>query len=156
MKRNAFLRTCIAIGAMMIAPLGVLADRKFRKRVDKGIRVAAGKDRFEKPISLFEGDTFYTKVSTKDTDGDVYVFESTRLKEGGPSYHLHFEQDEFWYVLEGTFIFKVGEETFSAKAGDTVFGPRKIPHAFAQVGPGEGKLLMLFQPAGKWKRCFKK
>src|SRR4051794_38762514 len=101
MKRNVFLRSCIAAGAMITAPLSLLANWKLRNRVDKGIRVAAGKDRFEKPITLFEGDTFYTKVSSKDTDGDVYVFESTRVKEGGPSYHLHFEQDEFWYVVQG-------------------------------------------------------
>jgi mannose-6-phosphate isomerase-like protein (cupin superfamily) len=118
--------------------------------------VVSGQDRFEKPISFFAGDTFYTKVSTKDTDGGVYVFESNRLKEGGPSYHLHFDQDEFWYVVQGEFLFKVGEETFTATGGDTVFGPRKIPHAFAKVGRGEGKLLMFFQPAGKMEDMFRK
>ena len=156
MKRNTFLKTCLAAGAMISAPLSLLANRKSKNRVDKGVWVAAGKDRFEKPISLFEGDTFYTKVSTKDTDGDVYVFESTRLKEGGPSYHLHFEQDEFWYVVQGEFLFKVGDQTFTAKAGDTVFGPRNVPHAFAKVGEGEGKVLMFFQPAGKMEDMFRK
>ena len=156
MKRNAFLKTFIAAGTTMIAPLNLLANRKLKNRVDKGIRVAAGKDRFEKPVSLFEGDTFFTKVATKDTDGDVYVFESTRIKEGGPSFHLHFEQDEFWYVVQGTFLIKVGEETFTAKTGDTVFGPRKVPHTFAKVGEGEGKLLMFFQPAGKMEDMFRK
>ncbi|HUC81884.1 MAG TPA: cupin domain-containing protein [Flavisolibacter sp.] len=156
MKRNSFLRTCMAAGVLLAAPLHSLANIKFRNRVDKGVRVAAGKDRFDKPIALFEGDTFYTKVSTADTDSDVFVFESSRLKEGGPSYHLHFEQDEFWYVLQGEFLFKVGEETFTAKAGDSVFGPRKVPHAFAKVGEGEGKLLMFFQPAGKMEEMFRK
>ncbi|WP_203229903.1 hypothetical protein, partial [Flavobacterium sp. LMO9] len=69
--------------------------------VDKGFMVKAGKDRFDKPISLFEGDTFNTKVSTKDSDGDVCVFETTRVKEGGPSFHLHYNQDEFWYIIKG-------------------------------------------------------
>ena len=156
MKRNTFLRTCMAVGAGLTAPMNIFANWKRRNRVEKGIRVAAGKDRFEKPIALFEGDTFYTKVGTKDTDGDVFVFESTRIKEGGPSYHLHFEQDEFWYVVQGEFLFKIGEETFTAKAGDTVFGPRKVPHAFAKVGGGEGKLLMFFQPAGKMEDMFRK
>lgn len=156
MKRNTFLRTCLAAAAMLSAQLHLLAKAKFKNRLDKGFRVPAGKDRFEKPISLFEGDTFFTKVSTKDTDGDVYVFESSRLKEGGPSFHLHFEQDEFWYVLQGEFLFKVGEESFTAKAGDTVFGPRNVPHAFAKVGEGEGKLLMFFQPAGKMEDMFRK
>jgi mannose-6-phosphate isomerase-like protein (cupin superfamily) len=126
-----------------------------KRRIGKGLKVNAGKDRFGKSISLFEGDTFYTKVSSADTDGDVYVFESVRVKEGGPSYHLHYEQDEFWYVLKGEFLFKVGGETFTAKPGDTVFGPRNVPHAFAKVGKGEGKLMMFFQPAGKMEKMFK-
>jgi len=155
MKRNSFLKFCLAAGALLTAPVSVLAKSMHKKRVDKGLLVQADKDRFDKPISLFQGDTFYTKVSTADTDGDAYVFESTREKEGGPSLHLHYEQDEFWYILKGEFLFKVGEETFTAKAGDTVFGPRNVPHAFAKVGKGKSKLLMFFQPAGKMEKMFK-
>jgi mannose-6-phosphate isomerase-like protein (cupin superfamily) len=155
MKRNSFLKASFAIGIFLTAPFAVIAKINSKKRIDKGIKVVSGKDRFEKPISLFEGDTFYTKISTLDTDGDVYVFESTRVKEGGPSLHLHYEQDEFWYILKGQFLFKVGEETFMAKTGDTVFGPRQVPHAFAKVGEGEAKLLMFFQPAGKMEKMFK-
>lgn len=156
MNRNYFLKSCLAVGSFLSIPFAVLAMPFSKKRVDKGFKVDVGKDRFGKPISLFEGDTFYTKVSTADTDGDVYVFESTRVKEGGPSFHLHYEQDEFWYILKGEFLFKVGEETFTAKVGDTVFGPRNVPHAFAKVGEGEAKLLMFFQPAGKMEEMFKK
>src|SRR5882757_3430449 len=156
MNRNSFLKISLAVGSFLSAPIALMAKTFGNKRVDKGIRVDAGKDRFDKPISLFEGDSFYTKVSTADTNGDVYVFESTRVKEGGPSFHLHYEQDEFWYILKGNFLFKVGDETFTAKAGDTVFGPRNVPHAFAKVGEGEAKLLMFFQPAGKMEEMFKK
>jgi mannose-6-phosphate isomerase-like protein (cupin superfamily) len=155
MNRNSFFKAGLAIGIFLTAPFAAIAKINSKKRVDKGVKVDSGKDRFDKPISLFEGDTFYTKISTADTDGDVYVFESTRVKEGGPSLHLHYEQDEFWYILKGEFLFKVGEETFKAKAGDTVFGPRQVPHAFAKVGEGEAKLLMFFQPAGKMEKMFK-
>ena len=155
MNRNSFFKAGLAIGIFLTAPFAAIAKINSKKRVDKGIKVDSGKDRFGKPISLFEGDTFNTKVSTADTDGDVYVFESTRVKEGGPSFHLHYEQDEFWYILKGNFLFKIGEETFKAKAGDTVFGPRQVPHAFAKVGEGEAKLLMFFQPAGKMEKMFK-
>lgn len=155
MNRNSFLKASLAIGAFLAGPFVAIAKIKSKKRVDKAIKVDAGKDRFDKPMSVFQGDTFYTKVSTTDTDGDVYVFESKRVKEGGPSLHLHYEQDEFWYVIKGEFLFKVGEETFTAKAGDTVFGPRQVPHAFAKVGKGEAKLLMFYQPAGKMEQMFK-
>ena len=155
MNRNSFLKASIAIGTFLTTPFVAVAKTNSKKRIGKAIKVDSGKDRFDKPISLFEGDTFYTKVSTADTDGDVYVFESTRVKKGGPSFHLHYEQDEFWYVLKGEFLFKVGEETFKAKAGDTVFGPRQVPHAFAKLGEGEAKLLMFFQHAGKMEKMFK-
>ena len=156
MKRNNFLNTCLAVGAFIIAPVNLIANSIRKFRIDKGFFVNSGKDRFEKSISLMEGDTFFTKISTKDTDGDIYVFESSRVKEGGPSHHLHFDQDEWWYVLSGQFLIKVGETTYEAKAGDSVFGPRQIPHSFSKVGEGEGKLLMIFQPAGKMEEMFRK
>lgn len=156
MNRNSFLNLCLTAGAFLATPFWTLAKISDNKRINKGLKVDAGKDRGDKPISLFEGDTFYTKVAAKDSDGDVFVFESTRIKEGGPSFHLHYDQDEFWYIVKGEFLFKVGEESFTAKAGDTVFGPRNVPHAFAKVGEGEAKLLMFYQPAGKMEDMFKK
>lgn len=156
MNRNSFLRTCLPAVGLLAASKAAFSQGTERNRIEKGLKVDAGKDRNAKPISLFEGDTFYTKVSAKDSDGDIYVFESTRKKEGGPSYHLHYDQDEFWYIIKGRFLFKVGEETFEAKAGDTVFGPRMVPHAFSKVGNEEGRILMFFQPAGKMEEMFRK
>lgn len=70
--------------------------------------------------------------------------------------HTHFDQDEVWYVLEGEFLIKVGEVTYQVKAGDSVFGPRNVPHCFAKTGSGAGRLLMTFQPAGKMEEFFQK
>lgn len=125
------------------------------KRIDKGLKIEAGKDRYDKPITLMEGDTFFTKVSSKDTEGDLFIFESIREKKGGVPLHYHFEQDEWWYVLEGEFLFKVGEDMFTAKQGDSMFGPRKVPHAFSKTNEGIARLLMGFQPAGKMEEHFK-
>ena len=155
MNRNSFLKLCLAVGSFLTAPFAVSAKPNSKKRVDKGIKVDAGKDRFNESISLFEGDTFHCKVSAKDTDGDIYIFETTREKKGGPPLHYHFEQDEFWYILEGEFLFKVGNEIFTAKTGDSVFGPRMIPHAFAKVNDGNARILMAFQPAGKMEEHFR-
>ena len=156
MKRNSFLKACLSCVALMSAPFAPFAKSLKNFRNGIGFKVDSGKDRNANSISLFEGDTFNCKVSTKDTDGDIYVFESTRLKEGGPSHHYHFDQDEWWYILQGEFLFRIGETNFIAKAGDSIFGPRMIPHSFAKIGEGAGKLLMFFQPAGKMEACFKK
>jgi len=155
MKRSSFVKLATAAISGVAMPFSLLAKHIQRKRVEKGFFVAAGKDRFDKSISLYEGDTFYTKISTKDTNGDMFVFESTRIKKGGPALHFHYEQDEWWYVLQGEFLIKIGDQMFTAKAGDSVFGPRMVPHAFSKINEGEGKLLMIFQPAGKMEEMFR-
>ena len=154
MKRNIFLRTMAFAGAAFIAPLSGMAKSYARLREKAGFKTDAGADRFQKPIQLFDGDTFYTKVSAKDTDGDVYIYESSRVKKGGPNLHIHPHQDEWWYILEGEFVIKVGDTLHHVKPGDSVFGPRGVPHAFSKLGEGVGRMLTTFQPAGKMEECF--
>ncbi|MDN3550239.1 cupin domain-containing protein [Mucilaginibacter aquaedulcis] len=154
MKRNTFVKSCLALGSAALLPLSSVAASIKKYRTQKGFLVNAGGSRTEKPITLFEGDTFLTKVSTGDSDGDIYVYESSRAKEGGPAHHYHFSQDEWWYVLEGEFLIKIGDDTYHAKTGDSVFGPRMIPHSFAKIGEGNGRLLQFFQPAGKMEEFF--
>jgi len=156
MNRQSFIKACLATFAFMASPINMIAGTIKKYRDGGGFLVGAGKDRFDKPITLLQGDTFFTKISSVDTNGDLFVYESTRLKEGGPSHHVHFEQDEWWYVLKGEFTIKVGDKIYHAKEGDSVFGPRMVPHSFAKVGEAEAKLLMIFQPAGKMEEYFKK
>ncbi|MEO6978237.1 MAG: cupin domain-containing protein [Mucilaginibacter sp.] len=156
MKRNSFLKSVLALGAIAVAPVNSIAASLSKLRVNAGFMVGKGKSRADKGITLFEGDTFFSKVSTADTNGDIYMYESVRVKEGGPSHHYHFDQDEWWYVLQGEFLIRIGDVTYNAKPGDSVFGPRMIPHSFAKVGEGDGRLLQFFQPAGKMEEFFTK
>jgi mannose-6-phosphate isomerase-like protein (cupin superfamily) len=156
MKRNTFLKSCMAVIALASAPFNLFAKSLMRFRVNAGFMVDSTKSRSGRAITLLEGDTFMTKVGTADTEGDIYVYESTRSKEGGPNHHYHFSQDEWWYVLQGEFLIKIGDTTFHAKTGDSVFGPRMIPHSFAKIGEGESRLLQFFQPAGKMEEFFTK
>lgn len=121
--------------------------------MDKGFKVPAGKNREDKPLNLFEGNTFNNKVSDSDNGGALYVFESSRIGEGGPVPQLHYDQDECWYILQVEFLFKIGDEFFTAKAGDTLFGP-DVHHAFARVGEGEPRLLISFQHAARMQEMF--
>jgi mannose-6-phosphate isomerase-like protein (cupin superfamily) len=154
MQRKLFLK--LGIGSFLAAPFYVNARPDSGARDDKGFKVDTGKDRFNKSSSPVDGVIFYTKISTKDTDGDMCVFESTLIKEGGPALHTHYKTDEFWYVLQGEFIFKVGDKTYNAKTGDLVFGPRNVPHSFAKIGQEEAKLLICYQPAGMMEAYFRK
>jgi mannose-6-phosphate isomerase-like protein (cupin superfamily) len=121
---------------------------------DKGFKVAAGKDRSQEEL-LIMGGQFDCKVSGKDTNGALLIYDTLRQEKGGPALHLHHAQDEWFYVMKGEFIVKIGEETFQLKVGDTAFAPRKIPHAFAMISEGEGQVMVLFQPAGSMEDFFK-
>jgi mannose-6-phosphate isomerase-like protein (cupin superfamily) len=156
MKRNIFVKSCLSVGTFLSGAVSLMAATVSTFRTNKGFKINSGKDRYDRNLTPFDGDTFFTKISSKDTDGDLFIFESTRVKEGGPPHHIHPHQDEWWYILEGDFLIKVGDVTYEAKAGDSVFGPRAIPHSFAKAGNGVGKLLITFQPAGKMEEFFEK
>ena len=47
----------------------------------------------------------------------------------------------------------MGEDVFRLKAGDSVFGPRNVPHAFANVSD-TGRLIIVYQPAGAIEQFF--
>ena len=48
----------------------------------------------------------------------------------------------------------MGYNTLELHPGDSALGPRKIPHAFAKIGEGDGQLLVLLQPAGSMEEFF--
>jgi mannose-6-phosphate isomerase-like protein (cupin superfamily) len=117
--------------------------------------VPAGRDRFRGRREIRLTRTLIDiKVSTLDTDGALSVAEITSLQRGGPARHLHREQDEWFYVLEGEYAIEVGEERYEPGPGDSVFAPRKVAHVWAHVGEGSGKLIAALQPAGEIEAFF--
>ncbi|HJP62595.1 MAG TPA: cupin domain-containing protein [Mucilaginibacter sp.] len=119
-----------------------------------GFVVRAGKDRYQDELNIMGGQ-FDCKVSSKDTDGALLIYDTVREAKGGPALHFHHTQDELFYIIKGEFIVQVGDETFNLQAGDFAFAPRKIPHTFAKTNDGEGQMLVMFQPAGSMEDFFK-
>jgi quercetin dioxygenase-like cupin family protein len=66
----------------------------------------------------------------------------------GTPLHTHAVTDEGFYVLEGTFCFRVGEETAEATAGAFVFAPKGVEHAYRNKGPSPAKMLIAMSPPG--------
>jgi mannose-6-phosphate isomerase-like protein (cupin superfamily) len=60
--------------------------------------------------------------------------------------HLHHEDDEAWYVLEGTLGFRVGDEIVEAAAGSAVFVPRGTPHSYWNAGAGRARYVLVMPP----------
>lgn len=120
----------------------------------KGFKVESGKDRFDEEL-LIMGGQFDLKVSAKDTGGGLCVYDTFRDEKGGPALHRHFHQDEWFFVLSGEFVVKVGDDVFHLKTGDTAFAPRQIAHAFAKISDDRAHMLILFQPAGSIEDFFR-
>ncbi len=117
------------------------------------LRVAAGEDRFGEHRGLGISAIDF-KVSAGDSSG-LFILENTFHAKGGPARHLHYEQDEWFYAIEGEFLFEVGQERIRLKPGDSLLGPRKVPHVWAYVGGARGRILIAFMPAGKMEAFFR-
>ena len=91
------------------------------------------------------------KLSSKDTGGELLVFQHTNMGKGGPPRHVHHAQDEWFYVVAGEFVMEVGDDKFRLRAGDSLFAPRRVPHAWAHVGDTPGTLITTVSPAGSFE-----
>ncbi len=120
--------------------------------LQQGFMVPAGRDRLGDDSRQVWGQfPLATKVSAADTGGAMYVFEHRNMGKGGPPKHVHHNQDEWFYVVQGEFVAEVSEELYRLKAGDSLFAPRKLPHAWAHVGDGQGTLITIASPAGTFE-----
>ncbi len=57
--------------------------------------------------------------------------------------HLHHNDDEAWYVLEGTLCVRVGRDVVEARAGSAVLVPRGTAHTYWNPGPGLVRYLLV-------------
>ena len=148
-KRRSFLTAGIAS-----FPLGLLGQTGQTSKQPPTTRVAAGADRFGEHHTLGVSTTDF-KLGTGDTRGGLFVMEHTSQKKGGPPRHVHHNEEEWFYVIEGTYLMEIGTERFQLKPGDSILGPREIPHVWAFTGDTPGKMLIAFAPANKMEAFFR-
>jgi quercetin dioxygenase-like cupin family protein len=152
MKRKDFLLTTLAsLPTMAIA--GSFTTGSEPASTSKPFIVDEGKSRFGEEVKFLGVHPNDLKISSKDTDGQLSVFEYTGLGKTGPMLHVHMYQDEIFTVIEGEYRFVVGKETHLLKPGQTIFLPRNIPHTWIQL-TDKGKLIYFLQPAGKMEEFF--
>lgn len=154
MKRKGFIAALLAFSTI---PLWAFSfTEKLTQRKDKGFKISAGEGRLHGHLKLkgVNSNILDVKISGKDTDGDLAIFEQTSLSQGrGTPLHIHNSQDEIFYIIEGEYYFQVGDERYHMTAGDNIFLPRKVPHAWTQKSE-KGKMNVLLQPAGKLEEFF--
>ena len=87
------------------------------------------------------------KASAADTGGQYTLVEITAPAGLQAPLHVHYTDDEGFYVLEGTVTIVVGEQTVELTAGQHAYGPRDVPHQFI-IGPDGAKMLWVLTPGG--------
>lgn len=150
MKRRSFLRTSPLLTVPLFGTTMPHSDRP-----NKAIRVNNGDDRYKENVVIRGVIKINCKVSGKDTNNDFSVIESIQPIKGGPAFHVHPDQDEWFHAIEGIYNFKVGNETFRLNPGDSLFAPRKVAHTFALISEGQGRLVSVYQPAGKMEDYYR-
>ena len=107
----------------------------------QGRIVGSGQGRTQ---SFMPGETFTWKA----TGGPIDFAELALGPQVGPPEHIHHAHDEAYYVLDGTYRFKVGGEVADVATGAFIPIPRGLPHAWINIGGAPGRVVVMFTPSG--------
>ena len=88
------------------------------------------------------------KVRGDQTGGALTVIENTIAPGDGPPHHVHANEDEAWWIVEGDLRFRLGDDLHTAPAGTFVFVPRGVAHSFQNAGESPARILVMFTPGG--------
>jgi quercetin dioxygenase-like cupin family protein len=92
------------------------------------------------------GALFERLVGAGDTAGELAASLVTQPPGAGSPLHVHTREAEAWYLLDGTMTYVAGDETFHLSAGDFIYLPRNVPHAFRVTGASPVRFLGLTLP----------
>ena len=88
------------------------------------------------------------KATGAQTGGAFSLVEQVGAPGTGAPPHIHHDEDEFFYILEGEATFMLGDKTIEVKEGSFVFLPRGIVHMFQNAGTKPCRMLLGLSPAG--------
>jgi mannose-6-phosphate isomerase-like protein (cupin superfamily) len=148
MKRRSFLKSAAAMLPLAGFDPRAIADAPL---LTEGHVIGAGEDRLGEMHSRGNS-TILFKVLPRETAGGLFVIEHINLIQGGPPFHMHPHQEEYFFVIAGEVRFALGDQRLVVKGGESVLGPRGVPHTFAAVEGKPSHMLIAFSPAGKMEQ----
>lgn len=95
-------------------------------------------------------------LSSKETDGDIYLVQGIMPKGSAVPLHIHELEDEIFHVMEGNVELILGEKTIKGKKGDIIYLPRGIKHGIKTVGNETAKVLNYVIPGKNFEEFFNK
>jgi quercetin dioxygenase-like cupin family protein len=94
------------------------------------------------------GDLYRFLVTGEETGGAYFAMEAVVPAGGGPPPHIHRNEDETFYIVEGNVDIRLGDELIAAGPGAFVSVPRGTVHNFHNPGPDPMRMILTFTPAG--------
>ena len=88
------------------------------------------------------------KATGESTGGSLLLIENLTAPGGGPPPHIHTREDEFFYVLDGSFEIRVGEAVHALGPGGYAYVPRGTVHNFRNTAETPSRILVGFTPSG--------
>jgi mannose-6-phosphate isomerase-like protein (cupin superfamily) len=99
------------------------------------------------PSGMFDTEV----VRSSDSEGRLAIFvfpAGDHHPYRGAPLHVHHEQDEWLYILEGEFVAEVGGKRMRLKPGDSLLMPMKVPHRWSVAQEQHCGAIHLYSPAG--------
>ena len=113
-----------------------------------GISAPVVQSRDDTPLSYFFGGQTWLRATSVTTNGQLAIVEQILDPGLGSPYHMHRNEDEMFYIIEGEVRFVSEGGSWRGGAGTYAFLPRNVPHGFEVVGDVPAHFLILVTPAG--------
>lgn len=100
----------------------------------------------EGPATWALGSLFERLASNDETAGSFGMSLVTQPTGTATPIHIHTEEDEAFYLLDGTMTYSADGQLYRLSAGSFIFLPRGLPHGFRVTGSDPVRFLAITLP----------
>jgi quercetin dioxygenase-like cupin family protein len=100
------------------------------------------------------GMLIYFKAISEDTGGAYSVYIATIPPNTGAPPHIHHQETEAFYMLEGELNFIAGERAIHAGSGDFLHVDKGVLHGYTNPGPAIARYVGVVTPGGLHEQLF--
>lgn len=113
-----------------------------------GIRPATLRTASQGTTVVTTGDIYRFLATGADTNQRYAMWEAIVPPGGGPPPHIHRNEEESFYILEGEITFQIGDRTLVATSGMFANMPVGLAHSFRNCSTAPAKMIISVMPAG--------
>ena len=122
------------------------ANSAYLEEVCQAPNPGPGRSLLDKSL-WFMGSLMTVHVDAAATNGTSALIEMAGAPGFEPPLHAHRNEDELFYLIEGSLKVFRGKEELTLKPGESGFLPRGVPHTFKILSP-TARWLVYMTPGG--------